>query len=259
LAPPAADTSAFQNVEVRSSEREALIKKAQRLRADVYLEINALDRSQLTSDGRHIQQVDDWAWHLLTVGEDDRVWACARCALHESTPSYSALGVSKSALAQSQTWGRRLQKAVESELAAAQLRQLRYAEVGGWAIAPALRCSTEALRMMLAFYALSEWFGGALGLTTAKLSCSAPLLQRIGGRPLLENGLELPAYYDPEYRCDLQVLRFDSSCPNPKYESYLSSTRASLATVPVIRNIAARSRLPFFPHANDVPGFVVQH
>jgi len=47
-------------------------------------------------------------------------------------------------------------------------------------------------------------------------------------------GVELPPYYDPQYSCEMEMLRFESCSPNPKYEGWIEEIRAHLLTAPVI-------------------------
>jgi len=244
LAPSRAVDPGFGDIRVDRTYHDALLGSAQRLRAAAYIENGAVGPEQLTCDGRFVQEFDRDAWHLVTVEADGRVSACARYALHENTVRFTELGVSRSALAQSEVWGHKLRAAVEEELHTARRRSFRYAEVGGWAIETALRCTTEAVRMMLAFYALSEWFGGVLGIGTAKRLCSAPVLKRIGGWPMSYAGCDLPAYYEPQYRDELEVIRFDSSRPNTKYRSSLDSLQSTLPTIPVVARSALRPLAP---------------
>ena len=60
------------------------------------------------------------------------------------------------------------------------------------------------------------------------------VLRRIGGRSLVADGESIPKYYDPEYKCDMEMLRFDSRQPNPKYQTLLKGIRASLLSTPII-------------------------
>ncbi len=234
LAPPQASVTGFTSVIANPRKHEALLDQAQRFRARIYVETGAVEAGRLTVDGRHVQPADKPGWHLLSVDSSGGVRACARYVLHDGGLRYEHLGVARSALAQSEVWGQRLRKAIESEITFAKQRQFGFVEVGGWAIDSPLRASTEAIRMMLAFYALSDWFGGVIGITTAKTTCSAPVLRKIGGRPLNANGADLPPYYDPEYKCDLEVLRFDSSRPHPKFVEYLRNFQSDLLTIPVV-------------------------
>jgi hypothetical protein len=110
-----------------------------------------------------------------------------------------------------------------------------FAEVGGWALGPALRSSTAALDMLLLAFALLERLGGSLGISTAtRRHGSASILQRVGLRPLELEGAELPPYYDPQYECEMEMLRFDSSNPNPKYSNRLRNFEAQLSNIRVV-------------------------
>lgn len=234
LAPANADRSSIPQVDVNPTRHQSLLASAQRLRANVYLEINALNPAQLTPDARHIQEADADAYHLLTLDRDQRVAACARLVLHDGTASYSDLTVSRTALAKTPGWGERLRAAVEGELYSAKERSLSCAELGGWAIAPALRHTTEALRTMLSLYILSERLGGVIGITTARRACSAPILRRIGGRSVEADGVPMPAYFDPQYRCEVEVIRFDSTQPISKFERMMTALRDHFTDIPVI-------------------------
>lgn len=82
---------------------------------------------------------------------------------------------------------------------------------------------------------LLECLGSCTGVATATFRHgSAPILRRIGLRPLSADGVELPPYFDPRYGCQMQVLRFDSRFPNPKYREMVAEFRSSLTTAPVI-------------------------
>nr|AAO64428.2 long chain N-acyltyrosine synthase [uncultured bacterium CSLF43] len=234
LAPCSSGASGFCQLEVNRSWHATLLEKAQRLRGSVYLEQNAVTPAQLAPGGRHIQEVDDVAWHLLTVERTGEVSGCARFMLHADSASWSDLAISRSALARCETWGGKLRAAVEEELAFARRERLGFVELGGWALKSALRCTTEAARMMLATYALSRWLGGAVGISTANRFCSAPLLRRIGGRAVVASGVELPPYFEPRFNCEVEVLRFDSSNPNPRYGRWIDEVQSSLAAVRIV-------------------------
>ena len=45
---------------------------------------------------------------------------------------------------------------------------------------------------------------------------------------------ELPSYYDPRYKCEMTILRFESDRPNPRYEAWIEQIREELLTAPVI-------------------------
>lgn len=237
LAPSDSNDSAFHNVAVSPSRHHELLGEAQRLRGRAYTDLGALDRSQLLEDGRHIHPADDQSWHLLTLDESGRVAACLRYLAHPGDVSFSRLTISHSTLAKSATWGPKLRIAVEEELKEARHRGCSYVEMGGWAITESLRCTTEALRMIVTAYALAQQSGGALGITNANLrSCSASILRRIGGRKLTAEGVELPSYSETEYNSiELEILGFDSLAPNPRYKKWMKECQSNVRDVPVIR------------------------
>jgi hypothetical protein len=148
--------------------------------------------------------------------------------------AFSDLGVSQSAQARCSQWGSALRKSVSLDLLLAETELLRYVEAGGWALAPELRCTTEALHIALASYALGELLGGCLGLSTATVRHhSASILRRLGGSTLVCDGRPLPPYYDPAYRCEMEIVRFDSRMPSPKYQALVDQLKAELALAPV--------------------------
>lgn len=234
LAPPGADVNHFAEVSYDGTEYEHVLAEAQRFRGRLYVAERKLTPLDLSFDGRHIQSSDYKSWHLLTVDEEGAVQACARVLVHDEKVRFPQLMVAQSALAQSDIWGPRLRKAVESEIKEARRRDLRFAELGGWAISRGLRCTTEAARMVLAGYALGETLGGVLGISTANLDRSAPLLRKVGAKSLEADGVELPSYYEPHYHAQLEIVRFDSSQPNPQFLPHIAQCRASLSGVPVI-------------------------
>lgn len=222
---------------LRSDEgsHENLLAQAQRLRGETYLEDGAIQPSQLTSDGRFCAPRDKESWHLLALNDSGEVRGCARYLAHDNRVPFAQLGVRRSALAQSKPWDQKLRWAVETDLLLARKRNYAYVELGGWALHQELRGSTEAIRIALAAYALGRNLGGCIGITTATTRhSSSSILRRIGGQSLAAGGAELPSYYDPNYRCEMSVLRFDSSLPNPRYEGWIEEIRDQIWTTPVI-------------------------
>jgi hypothetical protein len=124
---------------------------------------------------------------------------------------------------------------MESEMASARRQGLGYAEIGGWAATKESCFSSEGLMLVLAGFSLSRICGGALGVTTATARhSSAAILRRLGGSSLEVDGSSIPPYYDPTYRCTMELLRFDSRSPNARYAGLIEQLRERLATVRVI-------------------------
>ncbi len=214
---------------------DRLLANMQRLRGSTYLEDGAVSPDDLTADGRHISPADAQAWHVLSVDPCGSVRGCARYLSHGNRVSFSDLVIRNSALAEHPLWGARLREAVEDDVAIARRRRVSYVEVGGWALHKTARCTREALRIALATYALSRNLGGCIGISTVTVRhCSAAILQKIGGRFLEFAGSPLPLYYDPQYRCDMAMLRFDSNETNPRYESCMEELRVQFSAVPVL-------------------------
>ncbi len=237
LAPPEARIPRrFVDVRVDSRRHERLLRQMQRFRGRLYAEDNAIFPSDLSSDGRHQLPVDGRAWHLLALDDAGDICTSVRYVVHSNTIAFQHLGIQDAALAHSVQWGTQLRAAVDSQMELARSRGLSFVELGGWALAPELRHTAEALRIALATYSLARVLGGCIGITTAtERHHSASILQRIGGMPLSLQGVELPLYYDPQYRCRMQVLRFDSSKLNPRFEPWVTDLSSCIEALPVIR------------------------
>jgi hypothetical protein len=229
----------FADAIVSSADHAHLLGSTQRLRGQIYLNDGAIRQDQLTSDGRHEQRVDHESWHVLAVGSEGVVQGCARYRGYPEPVLFQKLGVAGSAMAICDKWGTRLRHAIETDIAEAHQRGISYVEVGGWALTLDLRCSTEALRIALATWALGRALGGCIGLTTAtSRHSSASILRKIGGHSLVVEGQELPHYFDQAYGCDMEILRFDSDTPNPRFESWVEQWVQHLTSVPVLCALA---------------------
>jgi hypothetical protein len=235
LAPPLARIPAsFSSVHHDASRHSSLLRQAQALRGSVYLEDGAIDQSHMFN-GRHIVHSDPKSWHLLVLDESGQVCACTRYHHHPEGVEFSRLTAAESSLASCSEWGAKMKIAVEEELALSRSLDLPFVEIGGWALAPEIRGSVEALRMVLAAYAFFRTLGGAVGLATATIRhSSASILRRIGGRPLQHMGLQVPSYQDSHYRCTMEMLLFYSWAPNPRYDWWIREIGAEIRSVPVI-------------------------
>lgn len=235
LAPAAAVVpSGFRDVAVDPSRHAALLHSLRRLRGRAYLRDGAISSAQLTADGQHVQAVDDTSWHVVSYHADGRAMACARFRVHDETTRPESLGVWSSALARS-TWAGHFRAALEDEISQARGRNLVYAEVGGWAVAEEWRRTTQAATTALSTYALAENLGGCIGITMATVrNCSSRILRKLGGRSLERAGQPIPAYFDPQYGCEMEILRFDSSAPGRRYGWHVEQLAKRLRTIPVV-------------------------
>lgn len=235
LAPNAGIPAFFRNVEHDPRNHVRLVREMQKLRGRIYCDDGALGREHLTADGLHDTDEDHKSWHLLMVDKRQRVTGCAWYMEHPSSVEVDHLRVRHTPLARSAEWRKKLWQGVESELQRARREHLRYAEVGGWAVSEQSRCTSEGLVLALAGYSLGRICGGCLGITTATVRhCSSSILRRIGGAPLSAEGAPVPSYYDPRYDCEMEILRFDSRKPNPKFNDLIERLRERMASVPII-------------------------
>src|ERR1700722_17617615 len=137
LAPTSVNAGGFRNMVVDSCTHRRRLTEAQKLRGRIALHEGAVHASQLDADGRHVQAADRHSWHLLTLDANGHVAACMRYRPHGSEAGFHDLAISRSALAQSKTWGRELRRAVEADLRRARQRGCSYVELGGWVISEA--------------------------------------------------------------------------------------------------------------------------
>jgi hypothetical protein len=225
----------FENVDYMPERHAQLMAELQQLRGSVYLKDGAVERHQLTIDGRHQTPEDEKSWHLLMVDKRGHVGACVWYMAHNPSVSMDRLRVRHCPLLENPVWRRTLVGAVESELARAKQAGMGYAEVGGWAVTEQSRCTSEGLILALAGYSLGRLLGGALGITTATVRhCSSTILRRLGGTDLQIAGSTVPSYYDPQYKCQMELLRFDSRQPSSKYNALVDMLKRKLTEVLVV-------------------------
>ena len=185
LLAPSADSvgDGFRNVTFNRHRHAERVREMQRLRGKVYLEDGAIERRQLSTDGLHRTPEDERSWHLLMLGRDGRISACAWYLEHENTTSIRNLRVRNCPLAATESGRERLHAAVQSEIDRARQDGLSYAEVGGWAVSKQCRCTSEGLLLALAAYSLGRRLGGALGITTATVRPMPDAAPRWSRRP----------------------------------------------------------------------------
>jgi hypothetical protein len=236
LAPPFGDWPAtFNSIKVDTLRHQRLLADAQWLRARAYCHDGAINRYQLSSDGRFVHSHDEQSWHLLVMDDKGRVAGCARYCPHKHHVSFSELSIAESALASCPEWGSRLRRAVESKRAEARRRGYSYGELGGWALKRERRHTLEALRISVNMGGLMKLFGGALAVSTATIRHrSSSILKKLGGQGLFHGDVEIPSYYDPKYRCEMEIVGFDSDVPNPKYVGLIKECQIKLRNIAVV-------------------------
>jgi hypothetical protein len=247
LAPPATYAPpSFHNVDVDFDRHGHFVREVQRFRGRIYVDDGALQWHQLSADGLHCTPEDEKSWHLLMLNARGGLSACAWYREHSNRVYFDRLRLRHCPLARSPEWRDKLWKAVESEIASARRDGLRYAEVGGWAVATEGRRLCEGVVLALAAYGLAGILGDVLGITTATARHgSAGILKGIGGRHLEVDGVTVPPYYDAGYRCDMEILRFDSRQPDNRFSSAVEMLRHKLSDVAVVARPCWPAMLPW--------------
>ena len=234
LAPAAFVYGSTGRVTINPERHEHLLRQLQCLRGAVYLEDGAITPKQLTN-GRHIESRDRQSWHLLVVNENDDVLGCARYCEHTPDVQFGELAAAEASLARCRTWGAKTRAAIEKELGLARDMDLPFVEVGGWALDREIRGGIEALRLSLGTYALARELGGGVGLATATTRhSSSSILRKLGGQSLRYGNEEVPPYDDEHYKCRMELLRFYSWAPNPRYDVWIEEIRAEMSDIPVV-------------------------
>lgn len=238
LAPtPAVFPSTFRQVVTNPAVHSSLLKQMQRLRGEVYLDDGAIQPADLDETGCHVMPADSQGVHVLALNQQGKVVGCSRFLLHHPDICFEQLAVARSPLARDPILGVALRAAVSAHLASARERGYLYFELGGWALHPSIRHSTEAVRIAALNFSLGLALGGAAAICTATVrNHSAMILRRIGGRPLSCNGFTIPPYYDPRYQCEIEVLAFDSDLIPERHAPRVQQLRATLNDTPVLCN-----------------------
>jgi hypothetical protein len=255
LLPPAGHSipKRFRCFEVNNRRYDTLLAETQRLRGRAYADDGAIRPDELTADGRHKVAVDEQSWHVLALDERGRVCACLRYLEESWAVEFGDLWVRHAAMANSPI-GPRFRRAIERQMSEARQMRLGFGEVGGWAVAEDRRGTLDPLRIILATYGLLELLGGCTGVATATFRHrSATILRRIGLESICADGEALPSYFDPGYGCHMEVLRFDSRFPNPKYREWVAEFSSSLTHAPVICRERTRPTLHEVLDVFDVP------
>jgi hypothetical protein len=236
LAPfQASPPSSLKNVAVDFDAHCALVREVQRLRGRVYSSDGAVSLDRLAPGGLHQTPDDLDAWHVLVLNQAGRVTGCMFYIDRSGSTPADLMRVRKCPLSRHEQWRGTLKTALEADVRRARRSNLQYAEVGGWAVDEECRGTGEALILALAAYSFAQLCGGAIGITTATLRhCSASILRKLGLERIEADGVTLPEYYDPQYGCAMELLRFDSRRSNARYTGIIDRLGESLQNARVV-------------------------
>ena len=247
LAPPQSRfTTRFASTKNSEQLYDHFLRSMQKLRGRVYLQDQAIKSWELDEDGRFYMHGDEQSWHLLLLDETKEVIGCAKYRVHSSNVAYQMLHVSQATVAKDPVLGSKVRAAVEADLRRCQQGNLAYVEVGGWALSEAWRNTRAALEILVGSFALGQLWGGCFGSCTATVRhSSSSILRRIGGSNYEFEGTPISSYFDPEYGCDMELLRFDYRAPSSRF----------LPLIKVLENSLAKSAVLSGASNAFVPGF----
>jgi hypothetical protein len=231
---------------VDADDYEERLAEIQRLRGAVYLEDGAISPSALDVNRRHITDFDYENWHIVVTSKSGQVAACIRLRLHDADIGIHQLKVYD--LVERMPPGARaaFRSALESFLQEAGVERVRVGEVGGWAVSPDARRSPCTMALPIAAWSLYQIIGDAMVLSAATARHrSADILKGIGGFPLSHDGVHLAKFFDPGYRCDMEIVAYDSRRPLPKYAGLVDRIKTHLLGQVSGATHIPRGRSPF--------------
>ena len=90
--------------------------------------------------------------------------------------------------------------------------------------------------LALAAYSLGRLFGGAFGPDHSHGAAFFFGNPEASGRLVLlqANGTVVPPYFNPRYQCEMELLRFDSRRPNPRFAHLVELLKERLTNVRVV-------------------------
>ena len=222
----------------------------QMLRGNVYREYAGI-AATLQPDGRHHHPLDEQSWHIILQDAEGEIVGCARYRpIHGG---FEQLICSKAAIALSPVTGPVFRSAFAQQVSDARRRGLHYGEASAWALSEKARCSTAAVNIALMSFALAEALGGGVGLTTASTRHHASLiLRRLGGSSLAG----FAPYYEPMFDCSIELLHFDISQLEPRYESKLAEMREEVQNAPLLCPIEVAPEVKRPVMSMDLPAYL---
>jgi hypothetical protein len=228
----------FRNVISNAAAYRTVLAQVQRFRGRIYLEDGAIMSRELTPDGRHMLPIDYRSWHVIGIEKDGEISGCLRFLEESGAMRFEDLWLHSAAIAHCPAVGPKVRQAVEDEMARARREDVHFGEVGGWAISADHRCGWEALRIVLSTYGLLQLLGGCVGLATATVRHgSAKILRKIGLAGISADDGPLAPYYEPQYGCLMEMLRFDSRRANERFTDWIEELTSCLPTAPVIASV----------------------
>lgn len=243
LAPP--DSRLQSPPGLTPASRNDLIARMQHLRGRIYLQDGAIEKRRVR-DGRHRLPEDARSWHLLVEDSSGEIRGCVRVQIHNAETNISKLAAYRAVRSMGLQWGTKCRNALHEEMKLAQRLRVPLLEVGGLALDEKIRGSLALIKMAGGIQRLAGQMGGAIGIGTVTCRHNTSLmLRRLGGRSLETGEDFLPSYYDPQYRCEMEILKFYSWAPSSHLHRYLQNPHLYSPSRAMPRRLAVSSQ-PLF-------------
>lgn len=199
------------------AERHGAIEAIQRFRGRTYLTDGAIPSESLDDTGGHRSAADHGCWHIVAL-DSDRLCGCIRLSVVAAHADLRELQLASVIDRLAPAARLRVWEAVEQHSQWSTSTYGQFGEVSGWAVAAGNRRSSTSIILPLACWSLYRILGNVAPIAVATTRHgSAHILKRLGGFDLSAAGSKLDPFYDEYYRCDLQILGFDSRCPDVRY------------------------------------------
>jgi hypothetical protein len=62
--------------------------------------------------------------------------------------------------------------------------------------------------------------------------------------------MELPVYYDAQYDCQMEVLKFYSWAPNPRFAPWIDQMKEELSQISIVARQSVPEELPLYQPEN---------
>ncbi len=222
-----------------------MLAKMQVMRGAVALQEGAIHPKDLDGESRYQMPGDAASWHLLRVSKDGSIRGCARVLVHPERVAFAALRLSQSAIAKSVAWSTKVRLAVETDVNLARAAKLTLIEPGGWVVDTKWRGGMDGVSIALSLFAWSQLIGGCLAYVTATAKHgSSSILKRLGGSSLSFAGTPIPRYFDPQYGCEMEIIKLNTKTLNARFEPLMDSLRNVLASSMIVQCCTASLPLP---------------
>jgi hypothetical protein len=197
---------------------DALLSDIQRLRGNRYVADGAIPAAALDAHGRHVTAEDEHSYHLAVW--NGVVQGCLRIQLHpQAERHFTEFRMYDLIRRMPVEQAKKYHAGMEEFIRCYRNSGYGAGETGGWAISEKYQGNAAMLTLPLAGWSFSRIYSRQIWIAAAtERNGSAEMLKRIGGWRLKLNGEELPPFYDSAYRCQMELLCFDSDILNPKFE-----------------------------------------